>query len=248
MTSKSSLFSLSRFDFHHSLYLAAAILLGAANAQGQSYTYVLDGTFVDSDWNADSTNAIRTLGGPFSGFFTIDTGSLTVTELEIGTTFYSISGSNQVVTSGTYNFGLGGTDDEMGTASGRSINLGSPTLPVFIGLTTKLDGTANFNGRTGSIIQIMDKRPTSSRIYRPRLTVFMENMDFTNADGESVSAELLEQVWNINRGTGRAGFSGSQGSTEATAVPEPATFALGLGVAALAFVMASRRGKASGES
>lgn len=216
---------------------AAIVFIGLMTwtgaAQAQSYTYALGGTFVNSDWNADGTNAVRTPGGPFSGSFTIDTDTLSVTALEIDTTFYSIFSGNQVVTSGTYNFGVGGTDDEMGTASGRSIRIGKISASLLIGLTTILDGTASYDGRTGSIIQIMDQRLTASRIYRPRLTIFMENVDFTNADGGAVPGELVEQVYNINRGNGVAGFSGAQGSTSFTAVPEPSATAAVLGAAVL---------------
>jgi len=233
------------FSIIRSLLAAApvgiGIAVGAASAQAQSYTYALGGIFADSDWNADGTNAVRTPGGPFSGSFTVDTGSLSVTALEIDTTFYSIFSGNQVVTSGTYNYGAGGTDDEMGTAGGRNINLGQPTLPLYVGLTTKLDGTANYDGRTGSIIQIMDKRSAPTRIYRPRLTIFMEGVDFGNEDGSPVDAEITERVWNINRGTGRAGYSGAQGSTDFTAVPEPAHSALALSLAALASVRLRRK-------
>ena len=218
-----------------------AVLAGVAAARAQSYTYSLSGVFANSDWNADGTNAVRTPGGPFSGTFTVDTGTLEVTALEIDTTFYSIFSGNQVVTSGTYNYGVGGTDDEMGTAGGRTINLGQPTLPLFVGLTTNLDGNASYDGRTGSIIQIMDNRSTPTRIYRPRLTLFMENVDFTNADGGAVPAEIVEQVWNINRGNGRAGFSGAQGSTDFTAVPESAFSAVIFGLAGLACACVGRR-------
>jgi len=206
--------------------LAAGVLL-FSTAQASLVTYNFDGLFAQSDWNFDSTNAVRTPGGPFTGYFTIDTDTLSVTALDIDTTFYSISGG--VATSGTYEFGLGGTDDVLGTSPATIVRLGSNKL--ILSLTTDLTGSTTQNGSTGSMIQILDQRLTRTRINRPRLTLFMEGVDFSQGAPDSVDLVATEQVWNINRGTGITGYSGAQSNGQTTAVvPEPKTFALVLGL------------------
>ena len=233
---------LSSNRFARATALALGLLAAPAALHANEVTYDIGGTFATSDWNNDSTNAVRTPGGPFSGYFTVDTNSYTVTALEIDTTFYSIVSGNVVVTSGTYNYGIGGSDDKFGTESGRNVNIAKPTLPLYIGLTTNLKGTASFDGRTGSLIQILDNRDGGSRIYRPRLSFFMENVDFRDGAPNLVAGEIRAQVWNVNRGTGTGGFSGSQSLTgTSAAVPEPATYAALFGLAALAAATVGRR-------
>jgi hypothetical protein len=223
---------------------AAIAALAGHSARAAVVTYNLDGSFASSKWNPDGSNQDRVPGGTISGYFSIDTDTLSVSELQISTTFYSLY-NNQQVMGATYNYGVAGqTDDWLGTnpATNRQIS-GVPSLPVYVSLMTDLTGGTDFDGAgslgNGSLIQIMDPVPAGvfgQRAYRPRLSLFMEGVDFRNSPPTSPEVWVTEQVWNVNIGNGIAGYSGAQSLTSTVAtVPEPGTLAFAcMAVAGLA--------------
>lgn len=214
-------------------------------------TLDFDGIFATSDWNNDSTNAVRTPGGPVTGSFTVDTDSLTVVEVDVATEFHSISGPQ--VMGGGYHHGITGEDDdELGADPTRNVRISgrfvTPTtrIPLTVDLTGGSDPDGAGGLGNGSLIQILDNVPagtfSASRIYRPRLTLFLEGVDFRDFDpDENHTVHIREQVWNVNIGTGGAGFSGSQSWTSvAAAVPEPGLLPL-LATSVVAFARRRRR-------
>lgn len=228
------------------LFALSFSLTAAASAAVVTFTF--DGEFASSDWNNDSTNAVRTPGGPVSGHFSVDTDTLSVVEMHVSTEFISLFG-NQVM-GGEYRFGIPGeTDDELGALPARNIRISgrfvTPTTRV--SLKNDLTGEADPDGAggfgTGSLIQVLDNVPAgtfnANRIYRPRLSLFLEDVDLRNFDAtQNYDIHIREQVWNVNIGNGRAGFSGSQSwGTMTATVPEPGVLAL----SALGMVLFGRR-------
>lgn len=229
------------------LMLAVSLVGAPARVGAAVVTYNFGGTFVSSKWNADSSNATRTPGGPVSGYFSIDTATMLVSSLFVTTEFYSLYGTNAQVMGATYNYGVGTmTDDLLGTNPATQKNIsGVPSLPVYIPLTTDLTGGTDVDGGgprgNGSTIMIMDDVPAGTfgvRKFRPYLTLLMEGVDFSSSTPSTLSLDVSENVYNVNIGNGIAGYSGAQNLTTLTAtmVPEPATFlVLGLGCLGFAF-------------
>jgi len=181
--------------------------LFAVQAQAGVLTYTFSGNFANSHWNGEG-NSNRVPGGEVAGSFGIDTDTGSLSRIQIDSAFYSIHGPQLLAPH--YNFGVTGeTDDAIGT---QTLVLGSNSLHV--GLTVDLSGTAsvtmNSVVHTGSLIQIMDTIVGSTRIYKPRLTLFFDGLDMTQTH-DTVTLLAAENVWNINRGTGITGNSGSQG-------------------------------------
>jgi hypothetical protein len=201
--------------------------------QAALVTYTIDGKFTSSDWNNDSTNALGP-GGAISGLFVIDTSNQTVSQIDISTEFRSFYNNAQVM-GATYSYGVDGVADQPIGFPPQSILIDAPVWGTRVGVVTDLTGSTNLGGAFGSTINILSAVPANTfgqRAFRPRLRILMEGVDFQDGAPDILNFQVIEEVWNVNIGTGRAGYSGTQNVTNfsaiSSAVPEPSSALLAL--------------------